>query len=494
MSMPSSLTALAVLAGTVAASLPEAFCTSEDGQYKLSALTVPVLNDTSEQFGADSTWSLSVDDTSSGYKQRITGFGAAVTDATVAVFGALNDSMLDTLLSELLTTRASDAAVGFRLFRHTIASSDLSADPAYTYDDNDNRSDAQLSGFHLGDRGTAMAQLLARMQARQSDIELLGSPWAPPAWTQTDGQLIGGSGSTDDNRLDMNSTSVRHGWAQYFVRYLQAYKAAGVRVGALTIQNEPLNSRAGMPTLYVPADDAGVLIRDHLGPALQAAGLGNTEIWAYDHNTDEPAYPETVLAAVANTTVEAMVTAVAWHCYASQLDWTVLSTFHEAHPDARQYMTECYTPTTGAWSWPVDFTMGPLQNWAAGVVAWTLAADQKDGPHLNSSAACSTCAGLVTVDTDTGSYELQPAYYLMGQFSRFMPAGAVVLTGTGSYTYGSGAGIESVASLNPDGSRTVVIKNTFGNSIAVTVAMASSGNEWTGLVPANSVVTWVLSG
>lgn len=500
MSILSSLTAVAALAGAATASLPEAYCTSENGTYQLSAVTVPVLNDTSNQFGADSTWSLTVDDTSSGHKQEITGFGAAVTDATVAVLSTLNDSTLDTLLSELLTTKAGDAAVGFRLFRHTIASSDMTADPAYTYDDNHNHneSDTRLASFGLGQRGTDMARLLARLQAQQPDVELLGSPWAPPGWMQTDGLLTGGSGSAADNRLDMNSTSVLHSWAQYFVRYLRAYEAVGARVGALTIQNEPLNSRAGMPTLYVPADDAGVLIRDYLGPALQAAGLlDSTEIWAYDHNTDEPAYPETVLAAVANgsssSSSDVAVPAVAWHCYAGTLDWTVLSTFHEAHPDVRQYMTECYTPTTGSWSWPADFTMGPLQNWASGVIAWTLAADENDGPHLADSAACSTCAGLVTVDTSSsgGGYVRQPAYYLMGQFSRFMSAGAIVLAGTGSYTYDSGAGIESVATLNPDGTKTVVIKNTFGNDIAVTATLAS-GNQWTGLVPENSVVTWVL--
>lgn len=77
-------------------------------------------------------------------------------------------------------------------------------------------------------------------------------------------------------------------YAQYFVEYIEAYAAKGAQVDAITIQNEPLNSQSGYPTMYVYADESGSLIKDNVGPALKAAGL-NTQIWAYDHNTGENA-------------------------------------------------------------------------------------------------------------------------------------------------------------------------------------------------------------
>lgn len=199
-------------------------------------------------------------------------------------------------------------------------------------------------------------------------------------------------------------------------------------------------------------------------------------------NEDVTSYPQTVL-----NTASQYVNSVAWHCYAPNNDWTVLSKFHTTNPSAKQYMTECWTPA-GTWNQAADFTMGPLQNWASGVTAWTLGTDSNDGPHL-SSGGCSNCQGLVTIEN--GGYTFQPAYYMMAQFSRFMPPGAVVLNGSGSYTYSGGGGVQSVASLNPDGTRSVVIENTFSNDVYVSVSTAS-GEEWSGNVPSESVTTWVL--
>lgn len=154
-------------------------------------------------------------------------------------------------------------------------------------------------------------------------------------------------------------------------------------------------------------------------------------------------------------------------------------------------MTECWTsPHTGPFQ-AADFTMGPLQNWASGSIAWTLGSDQNYGPHL--SGGCDTCRGIIVVDTNTGTYTKTVDYYMMGQFSKFMPRGATVLSTTGSFDYGGGQKVESTASANPDGTTTVVIQNGFNNEIYVTVTMAS-GKTWSGPLIAQSVTTWVLTG
>lgn len=257
------------------ATSPQAFASSSDGSLKLSAYNAPVRGNGSPN-GA-STWQLSIDDTSSGHKQTIDGFGAAVTDATVAVFNQLPAAKLTELLNNLMTP----AGANFALLRHTIASSDLSADPSYSYDDNGGNVDTSLSGFNLGDRGTAMAKLLARMKGLQPALTILGSPWSPPGWMKLNGVI---QGTTNNNNLNHAYASQ---FAQYFVKYIQAFKNLGAPVDAITIQNEPLNSQAGMPTMYVYADESGNLIQQNVGPALRAAGL-STGVWAYDHNTGKP--------------------------------------------------------------------------------------------------------------------------------------------------------------------------------------------------------------
>lgn len=249
-----------------------AYCSSSDRAYNLSPFDAPVSG--SGNANGLSTWKLTVNDTSAGYKQKITGFGACVTDATVSVFNDLTADDQSKLLADLMTSSGAD----FSLMRHTIGASDLSGDPAYTYDDTSGTSGSELNGFNLGDRGTAMASLLASMRKAKSGLTILGSPWSAPGWMKLNGVL---TGNTVNNNLNPDS---RGALAQYFVDYLEAFSAAGAAVDAITIQNEPLNSQAGYPTMYVYADESGDVISQNVGPALKAEGL-DTQIWAYDHNT-----------------------------------------------------------------------------------------------------------------------------------------------------------------------------------------------------------------
>ena len=262
------------------ATTPAAYCSNSDLSYKLSSIDAPVQGAGSP--GSTSTWALSIDDTSSGHKQSITGFGAAVTDATVSVFDSLSSSSLSSLLNDLLT----GSGASFSLFRHTIGASDLSADPAYSYDDNGGNADTSLANFNLGDRGNSMASLLAQMKSVNSDLQVLGSVWSPPGWMKLNGVI---DGNTDNNNLndgylDNSGAGYSSAFAQYFVKYIQAFANLGATVDAITIQNEPLNSQAGYPTMYMFDSEQASLIQNYVGPALSSANL-NTEIWAYDHNT-----------------------------------------------------------------------------------------------------------------------------------------------------------------------------------------------------------------
>ncbi|KAI8961331.1 glycoside hydrolase family 30 protein [Daldinia sp. FL1419] len=456
---------------------PQAYASSSDLKYKLSAVDAPVSGEGNP--GGASTWSLSIDDTEAGYKQKINGFGGSITDATVTVIGALSGDKRSQLLRELVTPDGAN----FGLLRHTIAASDLSGPPAYTYDDSNGNADPNLGNFNLGDRGTAMAKLLSEIKSIRSDATIFGSPWSAPGWMKLNRVL---TGNADNNWLDSQYYSQ---YAEYFVKYLQAYAGYGVTIDAVTIQNEPLNNQGGgHVTMYQSADEAAKVTHDYIGPALRAANL-NTQIWAYDHNTDTPSYPQTVIDGAGE-----YVQAAAWHCYAGNLDWTVLSNFHDANPNKAQYMTECWTSPQTSWYQSSKNTVGPLQNWAEGSLMWTLgtwteAADGTFGPYIK--GGCATCRGLFVVDQNAGTYEFTVDYYMLAQYSKFIPKGATILSGSGSYSYDGYSGVQSVASKNPDGTRTVVIENTFSNDVYVTLN-TTSGETWNGNLLANSVTTWIL--
>jgi glucosylceramidase len=107
-----------------------------------------------------------------------------------------------------------------------------------------------------------------------------------------------------------------------------------------------------------------------------------------------PSYPQNVINGAGQ-----YVDSVAWHCYATNVDWTLLTQFHETNPNIKQYMTECWTPASASWNQAAYFTMGPLHNWASGVMAWTPGTNDQDGPHL-SSGGYANCRGLVTIATE----------------------------------------------------------------------------------------------
>lgn len=281
---------LASLSAALVAALPplsslnaragaSAFASNSAGNLKLSSIAAPVQGPGTP---GPSTWKLSIDDTPSGHKQTITGFGAAVTDATVTSFNTLSSASLSSLLSQLMTSAGAD----FSLMRHTIGASDLSGDPAYTYDDNGNNADPNLTGFNLGDRGNAMASMLARMKLLQPDLTILGSPWSAPGWMKLNHAIDGNTNNNNlnDGYLTNNGAQYSSAFAQYFVKYIQAYEAHGAHIDAITVQNEPLNSQAGYPTMYMFDFEQARLIQNYIGPALASAGL-NTKVWAYDHNT-----------------------------------------------------------------------------------------------------------------------------------------------------------------------------------------------------------------
>lgn len=251
------------------------YLTSADGAYNLSSYAAPVM-DTGKP--PKSTWSLKVDDTAKGHKQQMVGFGAAVTDATVTVFSDLSGAQQSALFKDLFTTDGPEA-VGMSLMRHTIGASDLSS-YEYAYDQTPNNisPDPTMSNFTLEAPGHAMVDMIAEFQKYNPDLKLLGSVWSPPGWMKNN-HVQDGNGT--DNTFNMEWAGA---YADYLVKYIQAFGKKQVHVDAVTIQNEPLNSNPGYPTMYLAANESTSIIQNHLGPSLKSAGL-NTEVWAYDHNT-----------------------------------------------------------------------------------------------------------------------------------------------------------------------------------------------------------------
>lgn len=447
----------------------EGFATTEDRTMSLSPIPNPVKGSIENP-----DWQLTVDDTSSGRKQKITGFGASWTDATVNVFDALSETDQGQVMRDLFLPEG----INLGLMRHSIGQSDMTPSGQYSYDENGGQPDTSLAHFNLTDPGWRMVDWITRMQKLKSDVTLFGTVWSPPGWMKNDNTI---------NWPYVDS------WVAYLVKYLQEFQKAGVKVDALTIQNEPLHNGDSAWTTYLDSSYA-VILTNKLGAAIESAGLG-TEIWAYDHNVDSDGwnYVTDVVSQAGD-----YVGAVAWHCYATNYwegpdQWSTLTDFSTQYPNIPQIMTECWNHLQDEdfFNLP-DFIQGPIRNTASGAMAWTLGGSTNFDVGYPGLGSCGQCSGLVQVDKNSGDHTLTQDFYNLGQFSKFVQKSATYLDNSGGWTYADGTGVTFSSFLNPDGSRVLVVLNKIYNDLHTQVTF-KSGDVWNGWLKKRSVTTWVIS-
>ena len=275
--------------------------------------------------------------------------------------------------------------------------------------------------------------------------------------------------------------NVQPAFANYFIQYVRGFGAEGVKISAITIQNEPEFEPKGYPGMLMTAEEQRDFIKHYLGPKFAEAGI-DTKVVVYDHNWDHPNYPISILD---DSIARKYVDGSAFHCYGG--DVANQSKVHDAHPDKNIYFTEC---SSGGWSGPwrddlmwkfKNLFIGNMRNWATCVLLWNLALDENNGP---TNGGCMDCRGVVTVRSN-GTYEPTIDYYSLGHLSRFVRKGAVRIASTDL----SAQNLDNVAFKNPDGSKVLVVMNN--QEAARQFNVKSPEGVATLDIPAYSVVSFV---
>ena len=425
--------------------------------------------------------------------QTMTGFGASITDSSAAVLYRLGPSARAATMTDLF------AADRINFLRQPIGGSDFTDEPAYTYDDVPaGQRDYALRHFSVAHDRAQILPLLRQAARLNPELKIMGTPWSPPAWMKTNQSLIGGR-LIDDPRI-------YRAYAAYLVKFVQAYRAEGVRVDYLSLQNEPQNRNpSGYPGMDLPSWQAAKVI-EHLGPLLHVNGL-KTKILGYDHNwsehpndaantpPDEVAdidhYPQELL----DSPAARWVSGIAYHCYSG--DAADMSELHREFPRTDIYFTECSGSQSGV---PADtfsdtlkwharnLIIGNTRNWAKTVVNWNLALDETNGPH---TGGCGTCTGVVTVGAD-GTVTRNAEYYTLGHVARFVRPGAVRVASTSFGTTGWNGEVMDVAFVNPDGSTVLVAHNE--NDAPREVAVRVGDRQFRYTLPGGALATFVWRG
>ncbi|MFC0437840.1 glycoside hydrolase family 30 beta sandwich domain-containing protein [Kutzneria buriramensis] len=393
--------------------------------------------------------------------QTMVGFGASLTDS--AAWNIYNSPNRNSIMTSLFSPTSG---IGLSWLRQPLGATDFSRS-FYSYDDGS--ADPSLSRFSISHDQSYILPLVTQAKSLNPAMSAMVVPWSAPAWMKTNNNLVGGSLSTNYERT----------FADYLVKSVQAYQAAGVPVQYLAVQNEPQNQPGGYPGMLMAADQESRVINT-LAPKLSAAGLG-TKILGWDHNWDNPGYAESVLAQTGNNTV-----GTAWHCYGG--DPSAQSQVKSDYPNKDIFFTECSGTSSGntfadslLWQGR-NLAVGATRNWARSVSLWNMALDNNHGPVIGS---CTNCMGVVTVDGGGVTYNAD--YYVLGHLAKFVKPGAVRINSTAQ---GQG-GIENVAFRNPDGSIVLVAVNSGGTQ---NFQVSYGGSSFGYSMPGGSMATFTWPG
>jgi glucosylceramidase len=414
--------------------------------------------------------------------QEMLGFGGAFTDASCYLFQQMSPDARHSLLSELYGPTGLQLSVG----RTCIGSSDYST-MMYNYDESPDP-DPELKLFSIDHDNAWLLPTLREAREINPDLFLFSCVWSPPGWMKTGGSMLGGS--------------MRKHWfaplAQYFVKFLQAYSAAGVKVQAVTVNNEVDTDQDGhFPATLWGQEYEMDFVKDHLGPALEQASL-DTKIWILDHNYN---LWGRAVDELSDPAVSKYVDGVAWHSYAGTPD--AMSRVHDMFPQKHMYFTEG-GPTRPSfadvehhranflqygtdWSrWSSAYT-DMLRNWARCICLWNLLLDENGRPDITIPPRPFHRDGLVCMDSKSQQITRSGAYYAFPHYSKAIQRGAHVFASTGELP-----GIAHVAAENADGSRVLVITNN-DSALEQRVRCTLASHTLNVVLPPDSITSFVWS-
>jgi glucosylceramidase len=393
---------------------------------------------------------IDVDDTTS--YQRFSGVGAGMTDTSAWL---IHDQLSPTSASGVLESVFGSGGIRLSFLRVAIGATDFSAtETPYSYDDlAPGRSDPTLAHFSIAHDEAYILPTLRQVMSLNPDEFVLASPWSPPAWMKTNDSLANmrGKGRFRD--------AARGALANYIVKFLRAYRNQGVRVKAVTPQNEPDNWTA-YPGMELSPHEEAKFVRANLAPALRRAGLP-TEIYGGDVGWRSVAYAQRI----ARSQAVSDLTGIATHCYFGAP--TSIARLHAEDPALDEIMSECSTGITPYSTTEVEISA--MRNWASAVAMWNLALDPHGGPVQPPNHGCGGCTGIFTVDPLTHTASPTIDYYELGQVSKFVAPGAVRIASNHFVRYRYPprqvvtAGLDDVAFRNPNGSEVLV---AYDNSAA----------------------------
>ncbi len=429
--------------------------------------------------GAGGPEAIDVDDTKTF--QTVHGFGGAMTDSSAWMLQRLPCGERQKVMQRLFDPKSG---IGLSVMRQPIGASDFTQNGPYSYDEPPGGGDdASLSHFSIAHDKKYILPIVREARRLNPALSIVASPWSPPAFMKTNRSMLNG-GDSGKLRGDMYGP-----YAEYLVKFVQAYEAEGVKVDALTPQNEP-GQQTDYPGMDLNEPAEADLLAKELFPRLDKAKLGGLKVFGFDYNW-ATAFPDGLLA---DGRIKNRLHGIAFHCYGGSP--TVMNAIHDGGKET--WVTECTSASGPAQHHgrAIEQLIRSTRNSAGAFLTWNLVlgkfANGEDGfPHTGHG--CTNCIGAVTIENGKPHYTRD--FSDLGQASKFVRPGAVRIQSNtfSDFRNTSNAsdkgGLEDVAFKNTDGSIVVVAFNSSDAPIAHQIRWR--GQAITHTLAARSAATFV---
>jgi len=381
--------------------------------------------------------------------QEFIGIGGAITDASAEVFSKLSKDNQ----KKLLKAYFDEDGINYNIIRTSIHSADFGLG-SFTYIE---EGDKALKTFSIAkDKEKRIPLIKKAQEIIGDDLIFYASPWSPPAFMKSNKNMLQGGKLLPEYYQT---------WADYFVKFIDAYEAEGIPVWGVSIQNEPMATQRWESCIYT-AEEEKEFLKNYLGPTFEKEGHADKNIVVWDHNRD-------LISHRANTIFEdEEASKYAWgigfHWYET---WTGgdpkydnLKNINESFPDKNLLFTEgCQEKFDASqyqrWSNAERYGNSMINDFNSGTVGWTdwnILLNQNGGPnHVQNF-----CFAPIHADTSTDELIFTPSYYYIGHFSKFIEPGAKRISTTTSRST-----LESTSFLNPDGEIVSIVMNKNDNNI-----------------------------
>ena len=340
--------------------------------------------------------------------QSMLGFGGAFTESAAYNLGRVGKEVREQAIKDYFD---KEEGLGYTLGRVSIHGCDFSLS-SYTYIE---EGDKELKTFDISRDLTYVVPLIkdAEKYAKEP-IELLASPWSPPAFMKDNNSMIKGGKLLPE---------YYEAWAKYYIKFVEEYRKLGLTVWCVTVQNEPAAVQRWDSCIY-SAEEERDFVKFHLGPLMENSEAKDVKILIWDHNRD-------IMVTRASTVLEdkeaaKYVWGTAFHWYVSEAFENV-GKVHDLFPEKGLLFTEgCQEGGVHLDSWKTGERyarnmLGDFNNWCQGYIDWNLFLDNTGGPnHVNN-----LCDAPIIIDIFPEKLIHQSSYYYVGHFSKYIRPGAL---------------------------------------------------------------------